>query len=100
LKTKTNLPDFIKKYFWDINPEDLDINEDYFIILERLLNYADDKTLNWILKHYEKKQIKEVVKNSRRLNPKTANFWQKHFNLRKEDIKCTQKPCPKTGKKF
>ena len=100
MKTKTNLPDFIKKYFWDINPEELDINEDYFIILERLLNYADDKTLKLILKYYEKKKIKEVVKNSRRLNPKTANFWQKHFIIRKEDVKCIQKSYPKTGKTF
>jgi len=84
---KEQLPDYLEIYFWDINTKQLDINKDYFIILERLLNYGDDKTLKWVLKQYNEQQIKEVIKNSRRLTAKTANFWQKHLGLRREEIK-------------
>jgi len=82
------IPKFIHKFFWDIDPDSLNLQKDYFIIIERLLNYADDKSLKWLLDFYDNQKIKEVIKNSRRLTPKTANFWQKHFKLRKEEIKC------------
>lgn len=50
--TDSKTPEYIKKYFWDINPDKLETGEDYFIIIERLLNYADDKALKWLLKTY------------------------------------------------
>ena len=84
----SKIPEFIHKFFWDIDPDSLNLEKDYFIIIERLLNYADDKSLKWLLDFYDTQKIKEVIKNSRRLTPKTANFWQKHFRLRKEEIKC------------
>jgi hypothetical protein len=94
------VPAFIKKFFWDINPDKLNINKDYFIILERLLNYADDKSLKWTLNIYSYEKIKEVLINSRRLTEKTANFWQKHLNIERNEMQCFQKPYLKMEKKF
>lgn len=67
MEQKQNLPDFSKIYFWDIDIDQLDVEEDYFIILERLLNYADDRALKWVLNTYNKKQIKEVVKKKQKV---------------------------------
>ncbi len=85
---KNKLPQFIHKLFWDIDPESLNLKKDYFIIIERLLNYADDQSLKWLLDFYDKEKVKEVVKNSRKLTPKTANYWRKHFELKKDETKC------------
>lgn len=91
MNKENRLPKFAEKFFWDIDPDSLEPDSDYFIIIERLLNYADDITLKWLLNYYDNEKIKYVVKNSRRLTPKTANFWQKHLNLRKEEVKCIKK---------
>jgi hypothetical protein len=67
--------DNLKKYFWDINFKDLDLKDDYFFIIERVLNFGNADSIKWLKKNYNKDKIKEVVQNSRNLNDKTRNFW-------------------------
>lgn len=85
------LPSFLKKYFWDVDSDSLNLKENSFFIITRLLEYGDFKAVSWLLKHTKRKQIQEVIKKSRELSPKTLNFWGLFFNLNRKKILCLKK---------
>jgi len=70
--SQTNLD----KYFWDVNPQEIDYEKNASFVIERILNFGDVKVIKWLRKKYSDDQILEVVQNSRNLNKKTHNFWQ------------------------
>lgn len=88
------LPQELRAFFWDADTSRLDINKDWFFIIERLIDYGDDKALSWLLNTYSHEQIKKVVSTSRRLKHKTAFFWKNYFRLKKEEVKCLHEPSP------
>lgn len=87
---RKKLPSQFHKYFWDIDARKLDIYKRRQYIAERLLEYGDRKALSWLTKNYKTQLVKDVVKNSRRLSLKSANFYSLFFSIPKKDIKCLQ----------
>ena len=83
-----NIPVFSSKYFWDVNPFALDVQQHKAFIIERLLEYGDIDSLTWINKIYTKEDIQDVVMRSRRITPKTGNFFSLYFGIPKENILC------------
>lgn len=86
-----SLPLFLKKYFWEVNFENLDPKKRADYIIERLLEYSDIEGLRWLLKIYPQEKIIEVLKTSRTISQKGANFWALYFEIPKEEILCFQK---------
>lgn len=87
-----NLPSFSHKYFWDTNLSALDVRRHQTYIIERLLEHGDLNCLHWLNKSYMKKDIQKVIKNSKRLSAKTANFFSLYYNLPKGEIACLNQP--------
>lgn len=85
------LPPFLKQYFWEIRFENLDPAKRATYIIERLLEYGDVPSLRWMLKKYPKEQIIEVLKRTRVVSRKSANFWALYFSVPREEILCFQK---------
>ena len=85
------LPFFLKKYFWNVDFTELNLEKDSFFVINRILEYGDIKDLCWLFKKVERKQIEEVIIKSRELSPKTANFWGLFLNLNKNKILCLKK---------
>lgn len=81
-------------YFWDVEPECLDIGRHRKFIIERLLKFGTPKEICWLLSTYSDSDIIEVVKASSNLDGKTANFWAIHFSIPQEEIKCLNRPFP------
>jgi|APSaa5957512622_1039677.scaffolds.fasta_scaffold177729_1 hypothetical protein len=70
------LPETLKKYFWDCDFKDLAMDKYAFFITERILNFGNMDSLNWLLDRIDRDFLKEVVKKSRNLDKKTRNFWE------------------------
>jgi len=85
------LPLFLKKYFWDIDFSDLDVKKKSFFIIQRILEYGDQKAVEWMRKNFNDREIRKVIFNSKNLSQKSANFWQLIFNLNKNKILCLNK---------
>jgi predicted nuclease of restriction endonuclease-like RecB superfamily len=85
------LSQFLKKYFWDVNFSKL--NEEIYasFIIERILEEGDKKAARWMRDNFDLDQIKNVLYNSKNLSPKSANYWQLIFNLKREKILCLRK---------
>lgn len=85
------LPEFLKKYFWDVDFSKLDKEAYSQFIIERILEYGDEKAIKWMKKNFKLNEIKTVICQSKNLSLRSANFWQIIFNLNKNDILCLKK---------
>ena len=71
----TQLPESLKKYFWDYDFLHLNMNNHSYIITERILNYGNLKSIKWLLDQIDFSFLKQVVQTSKSLDNKTKNFW-------------------------
>jgi hypothetical protein len=94
------LPVELHKYFWDINPRDVDVGEKSEYVIERLLECADLPALRWLKKTFPQNVITKVVTTSRRLSPKSANFYGLIFGLDRDKILCLSKDFRSKHKKI
>ncbi len=85
------LSQFLKKYFWDVDFSKLDKEIYASFIIERILEEGDEKVVRWMRDNFDIAQIKNVLFNSKNLSPKSANYWQLIFNLKRENILCLRK---------
>ena len=79
-----------KKLFWDTDIDKLDAEEDKFFIISRILENGDSPEIKWMRRNYDKSEIIDVLKNSRQISPKSANYWAIIYNYN-GDIRCLQK---------
>jgi len=86
------LPSGLKKYFWDLEFEKIDVKAYPRDVLTRLLEYGDEKAINWMKRNFTKKQITDVLFHFRIVSPKSANFWALIFGIDRKRVLCLQKP--------
>ena len=82
------IPEYIKMVLWDVDTEEVDLKKHWFFIIERIMVYGNENDVQWMLGTFSKEQLIEVVKKSRNLNRKTANFWALWFGIDREEIRC------------
>jgi len=66
----------IKKYFWEIDLEKLDVQQYKQYIIERILDIGDEQAIVWLQETFSKEDIKEVLRRSRRLSSRSLNYWR------------------------
>ena len=88
----------LKDLFWDTDFNNIDSQKNASTIIERVLDLGDFEQLKVMFRHYNKDEVKQVLRTSRRLTPKSANFWADYFNLQKKDVLCLSKQLSQTPK--
>jgi hypothetical protein len=68
--------DFLKKYFWDVDFSSLDLKKYKRYVIERILSLGDLEAVRWMMKNFNRRDVRSVAANSRRLSTKTRNFWK------------------------
>jgi len=63
-----------KSLFWDVEPDRLSPESDWFFIIERILEFGDIDDLRWMKKKFTAEQIKHTVEKSRILTPRCISF--------------------------
>lgn len=66
---------FRQALFWDVDPKTIDPKKHAKYIIERILDFGDDKEVKWVWKTYPKSLVKDVVDHSRVIMPATKNLW-------------------------
>lgn len=82
------LAKFLKKYFWEIDFDKLDFQKHRLYVLNRILNYGDEKAIAWMWKNFKNSEIKYALSNFRDFSQKSANFWALILNLPREEVLC------------
>lgn len=91
-KGPTQPPEFLRPYFWDIDFEKLDIQNNRYFVLKRVLDRGNLTEIRWLVRTYGKDEIKKVVMETRDLARPTGNFWADLLGLDKNQVPCLQKP--------
>lgn len=89
---KVKLPNFLKKYFWDVDFKKIDAQKSAQYVIARLIDRGNDKAINWLLKHYDRDLIREIIIKRRGFSPRTVNFWADLLGIDKRKVVCLQKP--------
>ncbi|MBN1970386.1 MAG: hypothetical protein JW870_13545 [Candidatus Delongbacteria bacterium] len=94
------MPEYVNKYLWDVKVDALDVKKHSNFIIERILEYGDIDSLTWLQKTYEKDCIVKVLKKSKRISPKTGNFYAMYFDVPKNEFLCIRKPFTQKQDRF
>ncbi len=86
-----NLPRSIKKYFWDTDSSKLDKNSHSQFIIERILEWGDEKAIKWMFRYFKKSELKNVLEKRRNISPLSANYWGLILNIPRDKILCLRK---------
>jgi hypothetical protein len=85
------LPKFLKKYFWNVDFDKLDIEKHRFDVIGRILDYGDEKDIRWMNRHFTINEQIKVLCASGDISPRSANFWALILEVPKKKVKCLQK---------
>src|SRR3989344_4824499 len=66
---KNKLPEFLKKYFWDVDFEKIDEEKGALFIIHRFLDRGNDKAIRWMWRTYSKNLISEGITKRRGFSP-------------------------------
>lgn len=94
------LPNFLKKYFWEVEFEKINLQKSKIYILRRILEYGDEKAVIWMRKNFKMSEIKNALSNFRGYSQKTANFWSIILNIPRKEVLCLKKLSQKAQKKI
>jgi hypothetical protein len=85
------LPLYCKRYFWDVDFSSLDKKKYPDFIIERVLEYGDERAIKWLFRHFKKSELKKALTKKQNLSPLSANYWSLILNIPKNKILCLQK---------
>jgi|LQYC01.1.fsa_nt_gi hypothetical protein len=79
LKAEKHIPKNFHALFWDVNPRTIHIRKNAPYIIERVLEMGGLDALQWIQRLYPTKLIIDTCEMSRKISPKSKNFWEIWF---------------------
>ncbi|MDD5090500.1 MAG: hypothetical protein PHQ23_06245 [Candidatus Wallbacteria bacterium] len=74
--------------FWDVAVDSISIGRHTHFIIERIITLGNPEQVNWMLKKFTAEQLIAVLKSSKNLDRKGANFWAVHFGIPQEEVLC------------
>ncbi len=85
------IPRFLKPYFWETDWSRINPRHHAVYVIERVIEYGDDRAIRWLRQNYSPAQIARVVRASRAISPNTANLWALTLRIPRSRIKCFSK---------
>ena len=67
---------FRQTLFWDIALKTLDTKKHARYIIERIIDFGNDREVKWMWEIYPLKLIRDVIKKSRGINPVSRPLWE------------------------
>lgn len=74
MRKKKIIP-FRQTLFWDVNPKNINPQKHAVYIIERILDFGNEKEVRWMFHYYSPRLIKKVVDTSRVVDVKSRSLW-------------------------
>ncbi len=71
----SKIQETLKPFFWETDLEKVDIQLHKTYVIERILELGDKPAVEWLFSTYTLSEIKEILKKSRKISPKSRNYW-------------------------
>lgn len=82
------LPAFLEPFFWEVEFARVRLPDRETYVIERLLEYGDDRAIRWLKTRFSPETIARVVRRSRGLSRNTANLWGLILDIPRSEIAC------------
>lgn len=66
---------FRQSLFWDVDPKTIDPKRHARYIIERILDFGNDREVRWMWNTYPRRVLRDVVTHSRVLHDKSRALW-------------------------
>ncbi len=86
------IPQELRPLFWEIKLETLDPAAYPEYTICRVLEYGDRPAVAWLRGQFSERQIASVVRTTRRLSRRSANFWALIYGIRPANVTALQNP--------
>lgn len=83
------LPEGVRRLLWDVDPDALGPEHRQFVI-ERILEFGDVAECEWMFATFGRDEVVRVLRRTRRLSPKSANFWRLWLRVPPEEVPSLQ----------
>lgn len=80
-KEASIIPERFRSLFWDTGIDKIHLNRNARYIIEKVLEYGNLESLEWLLRVYNVQKIIDVIHSSRDLTDKSRNFWKIWFEV-------------------
>lgn len=81
------IPRYLFPFFWDTDRSRFEPRRFPRYTILRILEYGDGRALGWLRQTFSVDQISSVIRNERRLSPKSAHFWSLVYGIPKDQIR-------------
>lgn len=78
--SKIEIPQKIKKYFWDIDTDSFDFKKHRAYTIARILELGDESAVAWMNRNFSKREILDVLKKSKHISKRSSNYWDLVLN--------------------
>ena len=85
-KLASNEFPFSQYLFWDTPVANIDIKKNKRYVVERVLTRGFLQDFYLLTKMYDTEEIKDALRKSKELDPKTVNFCSHYFNIPKSEM--------------
>ena len=82
------LPEFLRKYFWDVDFDKLIMRRHRSYVLRRILDHGDQEAVAWMRRNFDGSEIRQCVTSARDLSRKSANYWALVLDVPRERLRC------------
>lgn len=88
------LPETVRSLFWDVDVTTFDpaAYPDYTI--ERVLELGDEAAFEWLRSMFDVDTIAGTLRRSRRLSPRSANFWALLLGVPRQEVSALRMDTP------
>jgi hypothetical protein len=80
------IPHELHPFFWDVRADDFDPHQYREYVIGRLLEFGTEPAISWMKATFTEEDIMRVVREDRRLSPKSATFWAFLYGIPREEV--------------
>lgn len=66
---------FRQSLFWDVDPKTIDPKKHARYIIERILDFGNDREVRWMANRYQGTTIRDILRSSRVIHEKSKSLW-------------------------
>ena len=80
------VPEDLRSLFWDTNLERFNPRDYPVYTVERVLEHGDERGVAWLVANFRRDEIRQILRTSSRLSPRSATFWALVFEVPAEEV--------------
>ncbi|MGE3579083.1 MAG: hypothetical protein AB7I25_11555 [Vicinamibacterales bacterium] len=81
------MPESPRLLFWDLDTRDFDPRAYPQYVIERVLEFGDRQAVTWMKDLFADSQVVQVLRSSRRLSRRSANYWALVYGVPRIDVR-------------